>query len=421
MDRQEHLDRLARRMKLDTLPEPIVEEADDAGLIEDVLNSEVSFEDLLDFARKRMRFHRRMQNYEQRHASSRGESQDTGSFEGTESTSLTRALSSKHDEEKDTNVLQAAAFEEYLAKMAASERHVHEFRRRFLPDGGTISLEEASTLIASPVAACLPATRVRPSVRSLISLSDHGPASDVKLAEDVENPSTPVDSSVDPLSEQSSKEIARQEQLLFTDEDDHLQEVWVRSLSVLDELRWRSVRLARDYPWEESEASRFILTGKIPKMPAVVGRLSASRDPTYTYGTITLTVQPWVPAKVVYRFYRDLRQGAFAGRYRSVSKRKIALFRFVVSQYEIRPPEPGKPKYRIVDSSVGPVLRLSNKTRAKLRRKPQLTKPLWKVMVDHWNKQYPNWSYESEDNFKRDFHEARKAIVHPQYDFQVGS
>jgi len=96
----------------------------------------------------------------------------------------------------------------------------------------------------------------------------------------------------------------------------------------------RGVRLTRVYPWEEAEASRFILTGKIPKMPAVVGRLSASRDPSYTYGTITLTVQPWVPAKVIYRFYRDMRQGAFAGRHRSVSERKIVVFRFVVSQYE---------------------------------------------------------------------------------------
>jgi hypothetical protein len=174
------------------------------------------------------------------------------------------------------------------------------------------------------------------------------------LVEDVENPCTPVGSFADPLSEQPSGEIARQEQLLFTDEDDHIQEVRVRRFSVLDELRWRSVRLARDYPWEEAEASRFILTGKIPQMPAVVGRLGASRDPTYTYGTINLTVQPWVPARVVYRFYRDIRQGAFAGIYQSVSKRKIAVFRFVVSQYEIRPPEPGKPKYRIVDSLVGP-------------------------------------------------------------------
>jgi hypothetical protein len=40
-------------------------------------------------------------------------------------------------------------------------------------------------------------------------------------------------------------------------------------------------------------------------------------------------------------------------------------------------------------------------------------------MVDRWNKQNRNWSYKSEDNFKRDFHEARKAIVHPKYDFQV--
>jgi len=341
MDRQDLLDRLARRMNLDTLPEPIVEEADDAGLIEDVLNSEVSFEDLLDFARKRMRFHRRMQNYEQRHASSRGESQDTKSFEGTESTSLTRALSSKHDEEERRHVLRAAAFEEYLAKLAATERDVYRFRRWFLPDGETISLEEASTLIASPVAACLPATRVRPSVRSLISPLDHNATSDEKQGEHEESPSAPVDLSADPLNEQSSGEVAKQEQLLFADKDYQVLEVWVGRLSVLDELRRISARLARVYPWEEAEASRYILTGEPPRVPAVVGRLHVRRDRATTYGTITLTVQPWVPADVVYSFYRDMRQNAFAGSHQTISERKIAVFRFVMAQHEVHPPRAG--------------------------------------------------------------------------------
>jgi hypothetical protein len=406
-------------MNLDTVPEPIVEEAEDDGLIEDVLDPaiDVSFEELLHFARRRMRFHRRMQDYEQSHTISRSESGGTESLEGSESTSQTRTLGSEQDEVEDTHVLRAAAFEEYLAKLAASERYVYEFRMRFLPDGQTISLEEASALIASPVAASLPANRDRPSIRALIPLSSHSAASDAALVENEESPRTSVDVSADTLREPTLGADVTQERLLFTDNDDNLQEVWVRRLSVLDELRWRSVRLTRVYPWEEAAASRFILTGKIPKMPAVVGRLSASRGPTYTYGTITLTVQPWVPAKVVYRFYREMRQGAFAGRHRTVSERKIAVFRFVMSQHEIRPPEHGKPKYRIVDSPVGPVLRLSNKTRAKLRRKPQLVKPRWKVMLGRWNEQYLDWFYEDDANFKRDFHEARKSIIHPQYDF----
>jgi len=78
----------------------------------------------------------------------------------------------------------------------------------------------------------------------------------------------------------------------------------------------------------------------------------------------------------------------------------------------------------MVDSPDGPVPRLSNKTKAKLLRKPQLIKPRWKVMLDHWNEQYSdwpyNWFYEDEANFKRDFHEARKDIVHTVYNFQVG-
>jgi hypothetical protein len=427
MNEQGLIDRLTRRMNLDKVPDPILEEARNVELIKDVLDPKKldRFEDLLDFARDRMRFHKDMQKYEQRHAIVRTESENIKSLEDTESTSQTDTQASEQDEAAGSHVLRAAALEEYLAMIAASERDVYAFRTRFLPDGQTISLKEASALIASPLAARLPANRVRPSIRSLIPLSGHSAASDAAPIENEENPRTFVEVSADPLREPTLGADGTQERLLFTDKDDHVQVVKVRRLSVLDKLRRRSVRLARHYPWEEAEASCFILTGKIPKMPAVVGRLHASRDPMYTYGTITLTVQPWVPADVVYRFYRDMRQGAFAGEHRTVSDRKIAVFRFVVSQYEIRPPEHGKPKYRIVDSPVGPVPRLSHKTRAKILRKPQLVKPKWKVMLDRWNERYSDlpykWSYKDEANFKRDFHEARKTIVHPQYDFQVDS
>jgi hypothetical protein len=301
------------------------------------------------------------------------------------------------------------------SREAGSERDVHRFRRRFLPDGKTISLEEASALIASPVAAYLPASRVRPSVRSLISPLDHNATLDKKQLEDEESPCAPVGLSADPLNEQSSDEIAKQEQLLFADKDDHVLEVWVRHLSVLNELRWISGRLARVYPWEEAEASRFILTGKPPRVPAVVGRLQVGRDRATTYGTITLTIQPWVPADVIYGFYRDMRQDAFAGSHQTISERKIAVFRFVMAQHDVHAPGGVKAKNRIVDSRVDSRLRLP------LLRKPKLVNPPWKVMLDRWNVQYSKWPYKDEANFKRDFHEAKKTIVHPPYDFQVGT
>ena len=138
-------------MKLDEVPKPIVEEAEADGLIEDVLDSEieVSFEFLLDFVRRRMRFFRDMQEYEQRHTIAGSESEDAESLEDNEPTSQIDTRATEQDEEAGSHVLRAAAFEEYLAKLAASERYVYEFRMRFLPDGQTISLEEASALIAS--------------------------------------------------------------------------------------------------------------------------------------------------------------------------------------------------------------------------------------------------------------------------------
>src|SRR4051794_2270856 len=114
MDKQELLILLARRMNLNRVPGPIVEEAEADGYIAGVLDPERedTVEELLEFARRRLGFYRRMQNWEQRH----GLSHKAGSFEASDevdTTSIKFELGTGHGEGERPEVLRAAAFEEY--------------------------------------------------------------------------------------------------------------------------------------------------------------------------------------------------------------------------------------------------------------------------------------------------------------------
>lgn len=145
MDEQELWGWIAEQMKIDEVPNPVREEAVEEGFVDDALapaakNQEK--QELLNFARKRMRFARKMEAWRQgRHPIARDEdggvSPDSFTLEDTES-----------------EALRAAALEAYLAKIAACERVVFDFRERFL-DGGLLTPEQARALISSPAAAYL--------------------------------------------------------------------------------------------------------------------------------------------------------------------------------------------------------------------------------------------------------------------------
>ena len=114
-----------------------------------------------------------------------------------------------------------------------------------------------------------------------------------------------------------------------------------------------------------------------------------------------MTVQPWVPADTVRKFYGQLQERVLTSRPRALSERNLAVFRFIVEQQEVKPHS---------DNALASEL---------TRRHPKLMRlkqPSWRVMLKRWNRHLPaghKWHYQYVQNFQRDFKRAAKAILSP--------
>jgi hypothetical protein len=215
----------------------------------------------------------------------------------------------------DRETQRAEVVEEYVAKVAACERRVFAFRKRFL--GGTVlSLAQADALITSPAAAYLSFQYFIPFGESQIPLLDHSAALRTDLPESDEVGQYLLDILVDPPGETFRADVQRTRRLLYIDEDGQTQETLVEDRSVLEGLRILSNYLAAEYPWQEAQATWFVLTGEPPALPAATGRVS--RGSAAPYAEITMTVQPWVPADTVRKFYGQLQGRMLTSRPRAL-------------------------------------------------------------------------------------------------------
>jgi hypothetical protein len=190
-----------------------------------------------------------------------------------------------------------------------------------------------------------------------------------------------------------------------------------RSRRSNDSLRKLCRSLSGRYPWTEDEAMRFVLTGKVPDVPSLYARirLSGSEDNLFSYGTVTLRVEPWVSAESVERFYREMQSQMLGRKPRKLERRNVALFRFVVERCEAV--EWGREEFRdengylVRDESGDPVIDWG------LRKGRQmLGKPPWRELLTMWNERYPEgheWHYKEVWNFQRDFGRAASAIPFP--------
>jgi hypothetical protein len=386
---------LARQLKVDAVPPPLWDEAEKNEWPEEVYTGELDPEDALGFIRERMDFFRRMRDWEQGRTPADRGGEDEVSYE-------TVKLPLGNSESR-----RAEALEEYIAKVAASERSVHEFRKRFL-GGGVLPPEQARALISSPAAAYLPFHYFLPSGKVQVPMVGHDATHEMRPKErDERDLYTPVDVTVTPPGARLTVHISRWERLIVPGENGRPQSITIGSDSVLNRLRELSARLPRSYPWEEHQVSWFILTGETPEVPAAKGRYHASRSSAATFGTITLTIQPWVPAETVRKFYRGLQLRVVPSDSRALSERNLAVFRFVLSQRQVRIP----------DRSARNALH-----RAK-PKKPELVQPFsWRALLERWNKEHPEgheWHYKGVQNFWRDFKRAEQAVVHPPYKTQA--
>jgi hypothetical protein len=388
MDAPQLRDWATRALKWDTVPDPIWEVAVEDGWVKDVLEGRADRDDLLDTIRQLWKRYTRMRSWEERRQEARSKSDEKNPD------AITPRLG-------DRETQRAQVVEEYVAKVAACERSVFAFRKRFL-GGTTLSHAQADALITSPAAAYLPFQCFIPLGESQIPLLNHSATLRTDPSESDEGDPYTLDILVDPPGETFRAEVQRTRRLLYIDEDGQTQETLVEDRSILEGLRVLSKYLAAEYPWQEEQATWFVLTGEPPALSAATGRVS--RGSAAPYAEITMTVQPWVPADTVRKFYGQLQGRVLTSRPRAVSERNLAVFRFVVGQQSVKPYSDNAPASELT------------------RRHPNLMRlkqPSWRVMLKRWNRHYSagdKWHYQYVRTFQRDFRRAAQAIVSPHAD-----
>jgi hypothetical protein len=160
--------------------------------------------------------------------------------------------------------------------------------------------------------------------------------------------------------------------------------------SVLDDLRQLSRRLVEELSraWSEPQAAWFVLTDEVEAPHAITGHYDYAGG-EMAYGTITLRVEPWVPAETVVKIYQQLQSDMLGHRPRAPSLRNVAVFRFVVEQLRAS-----------MNTGEG-----SNETP---RRAP------WRELMELWNssdRARPECRYSNENQFSRDFRRGGRAVV----------
>jgi hypothetical protein len=286
----------------------------------------------------------------------------------------------------------AAAFEEHIARIAANDFRVRRFRERVL-GGELLTPEKALTLIRSPAAWGFSRLQFE---HWGIPLTDH-------TAELEELEEYRADGRVGnrftvrvepPGIERTISRLLRK--LPFVDESGYAENFTVGEGSVLGELADIADKLHATYPWEsKADIVHFVLTGAIPAVPPVrmyysrKGKLGGELSPgSFSHGTITLEVAPWISAKSVEAAFRDAKRQVSRNRkYRRLEEKSLKMIRFV-AQYD----EP----------------------------------PKGRRLLEAWNAQElvkeriendPTWYYNPDkrgesSRFWRDYHRARHALVY---------
>jgi hypothetical protein len=180
--------------------------------------------------------------------------------------------------------------------------------------------------------------------------------------------------------------------LPYPGEDGHTNRVLVKPKTVLGDLHDRVSSLIKRYPWEESDAVWFVLTGEPPWVAPFTwqfrGFSSGVGEDSFGYGFVTLKVEPWVSAKTVQKVYCDIQRNLRDGRgARRLKRETLKLLRFV------------NERVNVADLSLEERRRLAPK------------------LVAEWDKENPQYPYEGNTwKFWRDYHRARQAVISPSYE-----
>jgi hypothetical protein len=165
--------------------------------------------------------------------------------------------------------------------------------------------------------------------------------------------------------------------------------------------------------WSEAEAAWFVITGEVRVPRALVAYIDSFVGDHLTYGTITLTVQPWVSADTVVKAYKYLQTMMLRRKLQPLARGNMDVVRFVMKELEKlvvagregQVDEPVEDKIsRERKTSLGEI---SQDGWAEQERRS------WRMLMESWNQANPDSPYQDERQFYRDFHRVAHAVLRP--------
>ncbi|MBA4116430.1 MAG: hypothetical protein H0X71_08365 [Rubrobacter sp.] len=403
---------LAKELKRDDIPDPVWNNLESRGLVRDFRADQYGWEELVYDAQVQLDTYRETLKESGAGDDTNGETGDEGS-------------KTVEPELEAREQARAEALGEYVAFRASMHPHVRYFRKVVL-GGKLLKPESAYAFVRSPANQCF---AVAWFVKQRVSMRKHHSYTyrDGWAIDEDGNECRFDDVYVEPPGKvfrkvtYDSYDFRFKDTLSFPLRGDFIHDVDkipVEAGSVLDTLRKVSVHLVEAFgnAWNEAQAAQFMLTGEATPVVALAGRIESSDGDEMTHGTISLTVDPWVSAKTVLRYYRKMQKVMLEYKdNRPLSEKGLALFRFVVGQMRDSVPGIERLKSEALFSEDGEVNVVSSEEEL---REPRLTgRPSWRMCQERWNQSCPNpkWHYGDVRNFRRDFRRAARLLLVPPY------
>lgn len=398
---------LAKALRLKDVPDPVWNNLMDRGLVRDYERDEITREDLVTEAKSQLKTYRQTRAEVSAHEQSAADT----------SKEIKPELGTYEKE-------RAVALGEYVAFRASLDPHVRYFRKVVL-GGDPLTSEQARAFVRSAANQCFGPPWF---VEQRIPMRDHySHAYSDGWEIDEEGAERRFDDIyIDPPGGSFRK--VTYEPLDFGHRDvlrcrlsdgsvSYAEEIQVEIGSVLDVLRRVSGRLVENVgrAWAEEDAAGFVLTGEAVPVAALSGRTETFSGDELGRGTITLIAEPWVPAETVLRYYRDIQTDILGGQHnRQISKRSLALFRFITREKRRAVPEVGAPIHETPSDDGGVDL---VPTEDELRAPELIGRPSWRALRDRWNRSCPDpgWRYDDVRNFRRAAVNAAGLLLRPTY------
>jgi hypothetical protein len=227
--------------------------------------------------------------------------------------------------------LRAHALYEFFAKLATADSLVREYRAAVLSDQ-LLEHAAACDFLTSALTQWFPlplfikhgVSPVRHTYRVVLSgtVEQDGRKLD-RITVDVQGVDAPW------TYQRTTAARGRMSTLAYPGPDGWVARVRVNHDSVLDDLGIVARHLSSRFPWEEYQATWFVLTGAIPLWWPVRRSIRRTWDENFEYHAVTLTVEPWASASTVLKLYRAAQRQMLDGREnRPISGMKLELFRF---------------------------------------------------------------------------------------------